>query len=252
MLAWLLLGGHYGTAIVRGDGNLGADQQAAGRGHGKWRSVEDLVSLARYLIDTGVTAPGRLGLLGFSAGGLLAAGAAIHFGQSFAACVCVNPVADLLRFPHLVGGRSWTTEFGDPETAADHAALERLSPYHAVRPGRAYPDFLICQNSADDRVDPAHGRKLCAALLQADRAADGQPGGGPGWPRAALLREDHGGHAWMPQQSVVGAVVDLLAFFGERLGLPAPPRTAARDVVEPAHEPARIRAILRPALRNVT
>ncbi len=79
------------------------------------------------------------------------------------------PVADLLRFPAMGAGASYVGEYGDPARAEDRAWLAKLSPYHALSRGVAYPPVLLTTATADDRVGPGHSRKFAARMREFGR-----------------------------------------------------------------------------------
>jgi prolyl oligopeptidase len=85
---------------------------------------------------------------------------------------------------HLFGsGKTWTSEYGSAEDAAQFKALHAYSPYHHVKQGTKYPPLLLLSADSDDRVDPLHARKFAAAMQAATT-------GGP-----VLLRiEKNSGH----------------------------------------------------------
>lgn len=77
------------------------------------------------------------------------------------------------------------------------------------REGTAYPAVLFETFEGDTRVDPAHARKMCAAVQHA--SSSGRP---------VLLRYERGsghGRRTMSQAAALGA--DTLAFLCEELGL---------------------------------
>jgi prolyl oligopeptidase len=69
------------------------------------------------------------------------------------------------RYSRLLAGASWMEEYGDPERPEDWAWLRAYSPYHNVRADRAYPPVLFMTTTRDDRVHPAHARKMAARML---------------------------------------------------------------------------------------
>jgi len=79
-----------------------------------------------------------------------------------------------------------------------------------VKPGTAYPATLFMTAASDTRVDPAHARKMAAALLAANTS--GHP---------ILLRtEEKAGHgAGKPMLKVADEHADLYAFVMEQLGM---------------------------------
>jgi len=78
--------------------------------------------------------------------------------------VCQVPLLDMRRYSRLLAGASWMEEYGDPDRPEDWAYLEGLSPYENVRRGVAYPPVLFMTTTRDDRVHPAHARKMMAKM----------------------------------------------------------------------------------------
>lgn len=154
--AWVRAGGVWAIADVTG----GPSNVQPGPG-GKLAAVQDLLSAALLLHPT---RPGRLALLGGSNGGLIAASAMLKRPHLFAALACVAAPLDMLRYDQLGMGRMWVAEYGDPNDRDQFALLQQLSPYHGVHSNIRYPATLLIGLAADTRVDPAHGRKMCAAL----------------------------------------------------------------------------------------
>jgi prolyl oligopeptidase len=74
------------------------------------------------------------------------------------------PLLDMRRFSVLLAGASWMEEYGDPDRPEDWAFLEALSPYHNLRPDAGYPPVLFMTTTRDDRVHPAHARKMMAKM----------------------------------------------------------------------------------------
>ena len=74
------------------------------------------------------------------------------------------PLLDMRRFNVLLAGASWMGEYGNPDTD-DWQFLQAYSPYHNVDAATAYPPILITTSTRDDRVHPAHARKLVGKML---------------------------------------------------------------------------------------
>ena len=68
------------------------------------------------------------------------------------------------RFSHLLAGASWMAEYGDPDKAEDWAYIQTWSPYQLLKPDAKYPTPFYWTNTRDDRVHPAHARKMVAKL----------------------------------------------------------------------------------------
>lgn len=154
--AWVRAGGVWAIADVTG--GLGSALQGPS---GKLAAVRDLLSAANLLHTT---RPGQLALFGGSNGGLIAASAMLKRPHLFAALACIAAPLDMLRYDQLGMGQMWVAEYGDPNDRNQLELLQQLSPYHGVRPDISYPATLLIGLAADTRVDPAHGRKMCAAL----------------------------------------------------------------------------------------
>jgi prolyl oligopeptidase len=57
-------------------------------------------------------------------------------------------------------------EYGDPAKPEDRAFIERYSPYLNVGRDRKYPRLFLVTSTRDDRVHPAHARKMAARMLE--------------------------------------------------------------------------------------
>jgi prolyl oligopeptidase len=162
--AWLGAGGAYVLANIRGGGEFGpAWHRAALKAH-RQRAFDDFIAVAGDLVRRGLTRPDRLGILGGSNGGLLVGAAMTQRPELFGAVVCQVPLLDMHRYHRLLAGASWMDEYGNPDDPADWAYLARYSPYHNLAPGRHYPPLLLTTSTRDDRVHPAHARKMAARM----------------------------------------------------------------------------------------
>ncbi|HMW24797.1 MAG TPA: prolyl oligopeptidase family serine peptidase, partial [Burkholderiaceae bacterium] len=132
----------------------------------KQRSYDDFAAVAEDLVACGITQPRHLGIQGGSNGGLLMGAVMVQRPELFAAVVCQVPLLDMRRYHRLLAGASWMAEYGDPDQAEDWAWIGRYSPYHQLRPGAGYPRVLFTTSTRDDRVHPAHARKMVARLRE--------------------------------------------------------------------------------------
>ncbi len=69
------------------------------------------------------------------------------------------------RYHKLLAGASWMAEYGDPDTDDWRNFLHKYSPYHNIDASRMkYPNVLVTTSTRDDRVHPAHARKMVKKL----------------------------------------------------------------------------------------
>ncbi|WP_026115659.1 prolyl oligopeptidase family serine peptidase [Nocardiopsis kunsanensis] len=217
VLAWLLSGGRYAVAHVRGGGDAGRSWHLRGARRNKPRAVEDLVAAAGTLVEQGLCTRSQLCLSGGSAGGLLVLAAAMSRPRVCGSVIASAPLADMVRFERLGLGRMWTREFGTVTDPEDLTALLSYSPYHrALARGRSHsstalPRVLLTGFDGDTRTDAAHPRKMCAALLGAGSGLDRPP---------ALLRYERDvGHGPRAVSRAVALAADAHAFAAHETGL---------------------------------
>ena len=115
-----------------------------------------------------ITSPKHLGIEGGSNGGLLTGNMLTQYPDLFGAVMIEVPLLDMKRYSHLLAGASWMAEYGDPDTA-DWDYIKTFSPYHLFDAKRDYPPTFIWTTTRDDRVHPAHARKMMAKMEAADK-----------------------------------------------------------------------------------
>jgi prolyl oligopeptidase len=215
VLAWVEAGGVYAIASLRGGGEEGEGWHRAGMLGAKQNVFDDFHAAAHWLLDTGWTAPGRLGISGGSNGGLLVGVALTQRPDLYRSVVCSAPLLDMVRYERFGLGATWNVEYGRADVPEELGWLLGYSPYHHVRPGTEYPAVLFTTFDGDTRVDPLHARKMCAAL-QAATAGDPRE-------RPVLLRAERDvGHGGRALSRSIEQVADTLAFQAAALGLPLP------------------------------
>ena len=161
---WLERGGAYVLANIRGGGEFGPEWHDQGLKTNRQRIYDDFQAVAEDLIARKITSARHLGIMGGSNGGLLMGVQLTERPDLWNAVVISVPLLDMVRFPKLGAGASWEGEYGNPDDAVEGAFLRKISPYHNVRAGTAYPKVLIETSTRDDRVHPGHARKFAALL----------------------------------------------------------------------------------------
>jgi prolyl oligopeptidase len=138
----------------------------------------------------------------------LVAAAVVQRPDLFAAVVCTGPLTDMVRYERFDRAAKWRSEYGTSDDIDDFRALLSYSPYHNVKDIVDYPTMLVVSGDADDRCNPAHARKMVAALQE--RTAQRRP--------ILLDYADNWGH--MPTLSLTERVRSLgrkIAFLCEEL-----------------------------------
>lgn len=204
-LVWMDLGGVCVEAVLRGDAGLGAIWRRAGTREYKQNTFDDFIAVAEALIRRKFTRPDRLGISGFSNGGLLTGAALTQRPDLFGAVEIGCGLLDMLRFHKFGTERHFELEYGTASTKKFFQILRAYSPLHNLKK-RKYPAVLINTGSHDDRVSPAHSYKFAATLQQF------QQGDAP----VLLNVEINAGHGFHAQ-SYLG--INRLSFFGYQLGL---------------------------------
>ena len=162
--SWLAEGGAFAVANIRGGGEFGPSWHRAAQREHRQRSYDDFLAVAEHLVDSGVTSPEHLGIMGGSNGGLLVGAALTQRPDLFGAAVIRVPLLDMQRYHRLLAGASWQAEYGDPDDPDDWAFISAYSPYQNVSRDATYPRALITTTTRDDRVHPGHARKFAALL----------------------------------------------------------------------------------------
>jgi len=212
-LAWMEMGGIYAQASLRGGGEYGEEWHQAGTKLLKQNVFDDFIAAAEYLIAEKYTQPAKLGIEGYSNGGLLVGACLQQRPDLYGACLPGVGVMDMLRFHRFTAGRYWTDDYGCADNPEEFKALLAYSPYHNCKPGVAYPPTFITTADTDDRVVPGHSFKFAAAMQQA------QAGEHP-----ILIRiETKAGHgSGKPTSKAIEEYTDQWSFLVHELGVELP------------------------------
>lgn len=165
-ITWLQKGGVYVVANIRGGGEYGPEWHRAALKQYRHRAYEDFVAVAKDLIRRGVTCAAKLAAQGGSNGGLLIGNMLTDYPTYFGALVCEVPLLDMSNYHRWLAGSSWIAEYGDPELVEELQWLQSYSPFDKVSSEECYPPVLFTTGTQDDRVSPAHARKMVAMMQQ--------------------------------------------------------------------------------------
>lgn len=204
-------GGIYAVANLRGGGEYGENWHVAGTKMQKQNVFDDFIAAAEYLINEKYTSSEKLAIAGGSNGGLLVGASMTQRPELFKVAFPAVGVLDMLRYHKFTAGAGWAFDYGTSDDSKEmFAYLHRYSPYHALKPGTAYPATLVLTADHDDRVVPAHSFKF-AARLQEYHSGD-QP---------VLIRIDtNAGHgAGKSTAMLIAEHADRWAFMFQNMGL---------------------------------
>ena len=202
-LAFLDMGGVFATAHVRGGGEYGREWWLAGKGANKPNTWRDLIACCEALVRERITSPGKLGILGGSAGGITMGMALTERPDLFAAVFSLVGVSNALRAEQGQNGPPNVPEFGTARDREQARALIAMDALSHVKDGVRYPAVMLTTGATDPRVDPWHAGKMAARLQAA--SVSGRP---------VLLRVQYdAGHGLgSTRQQRDAEVADMFAF----------------------------------------
>jgi prolyl oligopeptidase len=196
---------------IRGGSEFGVAWHNAAKRRNRQTAYNDFLCAAGWLLKTGRTAPGKLGIFGGSNSGLLVGAALTQRPDLFGAVVCMVPMLDMLRYHLFDNAHVWKEEFGTVEDPDDFAALAKYSPYHQVRDGVAYPATMIVSGDADRNCNPLHARKMTARLQAANVSER---------PIFLDYSKFRGHSPVLPLSERIEALTDRMAFLCDQFQLP--------------------------------
>jgi prolyl oligopeptidase len=161
VMQWLDAGNQYVVANIRGGGEYGPRWHQAALLERRQTSYDDLHAVAEALKKEGLAS--KLAVHGRSNGGLMASVAYTQRPDLYDAALVGVPLADMRRYHLLLAGASWMAEYGNPDTA-DWNFIRPYSPYQNIRKEARYPRVFFYTSTKDDRVHPAHARKMAAEM----------------------------------------------------------------------------------------
>jgi prolyl oligopeptidase len=196
MFGLLESGGAIAYCGTRGGGERGRAWHEGGREANKPNAHADLIACGERLVALGLTDPGRMTVMGTSAGGLLAPPAALKRPDLFGALISNVGIVNPTRLAVAENGANQFAEMGDPNTETGFRALLAEDAYQMLASARDMPDTLITVGLNDRRVAPWMSAKFAARAL--DRfggrrllliRTDPEAGHGIGSARAQLVEQ---------------------------------------------------------------
>jgi prolyl oligopeptidase len=207
---WFDRGGIYVVANIRGGGEYGEEWHLAGNLTKKQNVFDDFAACAEHLIQRGYTRADKLAVEGGSNGGLLMGAFLTQHPQLARAVVAHVGLYDMLRVELDPNGAFNVTEFGTVKDPAQFRALHAYSPFHQVKNGAPYPAVFFLAGETDGRVNPAHSRRMTAALQSATSSAN---------PVLARFSSASGHGMGTALSEKIAQKADVLAFLFDQLGM---------------------------------
>jgi prolyl oligopeptidase len=207
---WFDRGGIYVVANIRGGGEYGEEWHLAGNLTKKQNVFDDFAACAEHLIQRGYTRADKLAVEGGSNGGLLMGAFLTQHPHLARAVVAHVGLYDMLRVELDPNGAFNVTEFGTVKDPAQFRALYAYSPFHQVKNGTPYPAVFFLAGETDGRVNPAHSRRMTAALQSATSSAN---------PVLARFSSASGHGMGTALSEKIAQKADVLAFLFDQLGM---------------------------------
>jgi prolyl oligopeptidase len=163
-LLWVIDGGIYVTAHVRGGGAKGEAWHKGGYKLTKSNSWKDLISATEYLIEEKYTSSNFIGAKGISAGGITLSNALAERPNLFKAINLINSTINVLKLENSANGANNSKEFGSIHIKEEIEHVLNMDAYHKLKPDVKYPTMLITAGLNDARVPAWHSAKFVAKL----------------------------------------------------------------------------------------
>lgn len=207
---WFDHGGIFVEANLRGGAEYGESWHTGGNLLNKQHVFDDFYACAQLLVKNKYTSPAHLSIQGGSNGGLLMGAEFTQHPEMFRVVLSEVGLYDMLRVELDPNGSFNVTEFGTVKDPALFKTMYAYSPYHHVKPGVKYPAVMFVTGDNDNRVNPAHSRKMTAALQAA--TSSGLP---------VLLRTNaNAGHGISTDKDeALEETADIYSFLFAQLGL---------------------------------
>jgi dipeptidyl aminopeptidase/acylaminoacyl peptidase len=191
---------------IRGSSGFGKAFLALDNHDKRFNANRDVLDSANYLVQSGVGAKGRLGIVGGSYGGYVVMMAVTEYPDTFAAGADLYGIVNFETF--FAQSTPWmgaisSGEYGDPKTQAD--LLKRLSPIYKLDRVRAA--MLVMHGANDTNVPLVEAQQVVDTLKKNGRSVE------------FVLFPDEG-HGWKKIPNRVKSTTTLADFFRRHLAEP--------------------------------
>lgn len=188
---------------IRGSSGFGKAFMQLDNHEGRFDANRDIQASADFLVEAGIGAKDRLGIMGGSYGGYAVMVGVTEFPDTFAAGVNLYGMVNFETF--FAQSTPWmgaisTGEYGDPKTQRD--LLRKLSPIHKL--DRVKTPLLVMHGANDTNVPVVEAEQVVDTLKKRDIEVE------------YVLFPDEG-HGWRKEANRVHSTLELTRFFRKHL-----------------------------------
>ncbi|WP_298548409.1 prolyl oligopeptidase family serine peptidase [uncultured Aquimarina sp.] len=170
-LLWVMEGGVYAIAHVRGGGEKGDAWHKRGYKATKSNTWNDFIDCAEFLIDRKYTNPDQLAIWSGSAGGIMIGRAITERPDLFGTAIVEFGSLNMLRSEMRANGANNVKEFGTIKDSLGFKNLLEMDAYHHIKDKEDYPATLLTVGLNDPRV-PAWFSVKFGARIQAANTSE--------------------------------------------------------------------------------
>ncbi|SHJ33028.1 oligopeptidase B Serine peptidase. MEROPS family S09A [Aquimarina spongiae] len=168
-LLWVMEGGIYAIAHIRGGGEKGDAWHKGGYKITKPNTWKDFISCAEFLIENKFTSPEKMAIWSGSAGGILIGRSITERPDLFKAAIVEFGALNVIRSMEDANGANIAKELGDINDPEEFQGLLEMDSYHHINDkGEKYPSTLLTAGLNDPRVPVWNSIKFGARLKAAN------------------------------------------------------------------------------------
>lgn len=165
---WLIQGGVYAYAHVRGGGELGDDWIKDGQFPKKMNSINDVVDVAAYFVRKKFTSPSKQLVMGGSAGGFLVGMSINKRPDLFAGGLFLAGLPDIATYRDAAFARE-SKSVGPVGTKEGFLASYSISSYYHIPKNKKLPAMLVVHGATDYILSMHPASRYIARLQKAQK-----------------------------------------------------------------------------------
>ncbi|WP_170837031.1 prolyl oligopeptidase family serine peptidase [Aquimarina amphilecti] len=167
-LLWVMEGGVYAIAHVRGGGEKGDAWHKAAYKATKPNTWKDFINCAEFLVEQKYTNPTQLAIWSGSAGGIMVGRAITERPDLFGVAIVEFGSLNVSRSSEDPNGANIAKEFGSPDNPEEFKHLLEMDAYQHIKNKENYPATLLTAGLNDPRVPAWNSIKFAARIQEAN------------------------------------------------------------------------------------